>query len=112
MSVVANQNTYHYKDEDSSSLLSLILSFPFYGVSFLILDFCFNFLFSQILTTQLVFSWLKVADILNNPFGNDEAFDINLSDLLDFNIWRASVMLEQQEMPRVPNILKIPYHTL
>ena len=46
---------------------------------------------------MLIFGWLRVANILNNPFGNDEIFDIKLSAILDFNIWKSSITLENQE---------------
>ena len=46
---------------------------------------------------MLIFGWLKVANILNNPYGNDELYDISLSAILDFNIWKSSITLENQE---------------
>ena len=46
---------------------------------------------------MLIFGWLRVANILNNPFGNDELYDINLLAILDFNIWKSSITLEHQE---------------
>ena len=45
----------------------------------------------------LVFGWLRVAEILNNPFGNNALYDINLATLLDLNIWKSSLLLENQE---------------
>ena len=52
----------------------------------------------QLLMYMLIFGWLKVADILSNPFGNDKVYDINLASTLDLNIWKASITLDNQEM--------------
>ena len=46
---------------------------------------------------MLIFGWLRVADILSNPYGNDEIYDIKLSPILDLNIWKSSLTLEHQE---------------
>ena len=59
---------------------------------------------------MLIFGWLKVADILSNPFGNDKVYDINLASTLDVNIWKSSISLENQERAIHSNLLKNPYH--
>ena len=58
---------------------------------------------------MLIFGWLRVADILSNPFGNDKVYDINLGSTLDLNIWKSSITLENQEMAFYSNLLKNPY---
>ena len=58
---------------------------------------------------MLIFGWLRVADILSNPFGNDKVFDINLASTLDLNIWKSSITLENQEMAFYSSLLKNPY---
>ena len=45
----------------------------------------------------LMFGWLKVAEILQNPFGKNELYDINLTRVLDLNIWKSSLLIESQE---------------
>ena len=45
---------------------------------------------------MVVFGWLRVAEILQNPFGSDE-LDIDLAELLDLEIWKSSVLIESQE---------------
>ena len=57
---------------------------------------------------MLIFGWLKVADILSNPFGND-IYDINLASTLDLNIWKASVTLENQDKTFNSSFLRNPY---
>ena len=37
---------------------------------------------------------MKVANIVRNPFGLDENYDINLEEVLDHNIWKASLSLK------------------
>ena len=57
---------------------------------------------------MLIFGWLKVADILSNPFGND-IYDINLASTLDLNIWKASITLENQDRAFNSSFLRNPY---
>ena len=58
---------------------------------------------------MLIFGWLRVADILSNPFGNDKVYDINLGSTLDLNIWKSSITIENQEMAFYSSLLKNPY---
>ena len=44
-----------------------------------------------------MFGWLKVAEILHNPFGKNKLYDINLAVVLDLNIWKSSLLIESQE---------------
>eukprot|EP00091_Calanus_sinicus_P000147 TRINITY_DN10071_c0_g1_i1.p1 TRINITY_DN10071_c0_g1~~TRINITY_DN10071_c0_g1_i1.p1 ORF type:complete len:110 (-),score=16.07 TRINITY_DN10071_c0_g1_i1:73-402(-) len=73
--------------------MTIILSFPVHGL----------------LMYMLIFGWLRVADILSNPFGNDKVYDINLASTLDLNIWKSSITLENQEMAYYSSLLKNPY---
>lgn len=78
----ANQETEHKDYQDLGQFLTLlILNFPGHGILIYI----------------LVFGWLRVAEILNNPFGRNELYDINLATVLDLNIWKSSILLENQE---------------
>ena len=45
----------------------------------------------------MVFGWLRVAEILNNPFGKNDLYDIDLAAALDLNIWKSSILIESQE---------------
>ena len=56
----------------------------------------------------LVFGWLRVAEILNNPFGSNELYDINLFTVLDLNIWKSSLLLENQENFTDTNFAEYP----
>ena len=47
----------------------------------------------------LIYAWMKVANIVRNPFGLDEGYDINLLELLDHNIWKASVSIKHMDNP-------------
>ena len=58
---------------------------------------------------MLIFGWLQVADILTDPFGSDEVYDINLESTLELNIWKASVTIENQETAVHSDLLKNPY---
>ena len=57
---------------------------------------------------MLVFGWLRVAEILNNPFGNNKLYDINLATVLELNIWRSSLLLENQETFLDTNFAEYP----
>ena len=48
---------------------------------------------------MLLYAWMRVADIVRNPFGLDQHYDINLESELDQNIWRASVSLKHLDRP-------------
>jgi len=48
----------------------------------------------QIVKIVLIYAWMKVANIVRNPFGLDENYDINLEEVLDHNIWKASLSLK------------------
>merc|ERR1719186_418411 len=93
MGIVANQNTIHHKNDEANFAMTIILGFPVHGL----------------LMYMLIFGWLKVADILSNPFGNDKLYDINLASTLDLNIWKSSISLENQERAIHSNLLKNPY---
>ena len=60
---------------------------------------------------MLIFGWIKVADILENPFGNDEHYDLKLADICDLNIWKSSITLENQEKISHSDFLRNPFRT-
>jgi len=93
MGTFANQNTIHHRDAEAKLMVTIVLSFPGH----------------QLLMYMLVFGWLKVADILSNPFGSDQDYDVNLASTLDLNIWKASVTIENQEKAIHSQLLKNPY---
>ena len=109
LGIVASQHVIHYKDDDSSLGLTIILSFPVHGVYVHKLNSELMLCSFQLLMYMLIFGWLKVADILSNPFGNDKVYDINLASTLDLNIWKSSITLENQEMAFYSSLLKNPY---
>ena len=49
----------------------------------------------------IIYTWLRVANIVRNPFGMDNFYDINLVDTLDHNIWKASLSIKQQDNPPI-----------
>ena len=54
---------------------------------------------SKVAKVIMIMSWLKVANLLRNPFGDSKYFDIDLNEILDHNIWKASVSIKQMENP-------------
>lgn len=53
----------------------------------------------QIVKIILIYAWMKVANIVRNPFGLDDHYDINLEEMLDHNIWKASVSIKHMDNP-------------
>jgi len=53
----------------------------------------------QIVKIILIYAWMKVANIVRNPFGLDENYDINLEEMLDHNIWKASLSIRHLDKP-------------
>ena len=53
----------------------------------------------QIVKIILIYAWMKVANIVRNPFGLDEHYDINLEEMLDHNIWNASLSIKHLDQP-------------
>ena len=60
---------------------------------------------------MLIFGWIKVAVILENPFGNDEHYDLKLADICDLNIWKSSITLENQDKIFHSDFLRNPFRT-
>ena len=46
----------------------------------------------------MVVDWFIVSTKMLNPFGTDKKFDIDLNKELDINIWKSSVMIQQQDL--------------
>merc|ERR1719427_316819 len=106
MGIVANQNPIHHEDTahgtvvfnsgggdvsvDATTTMAVLISMPII----------------PLIIYLLIFGWLKVADTLNNPFGFG-VYDVDLAAILDLNIWKSSVMLENQEKAVHSNFLKI-----
>ena len=53
----------------------------------------------QIVKIILIYAWMKVANIVRNPFGLDDHYDINLEEMLDHNIWKASLSIKHMDNP-------------
>ena len=82
MSMFMLQQPNHYESNHSTLTLTLIANFPLTGV----------------LMQFVLLGWLYMADILDNPFGFNLEHDLNLADILELNIWRCSVTIEQQSL--------------
>ena len=82
LSMFMLQQPNHHKSNHSSLRLTLIANFPLTGV----------------MVQSVLLGWLYMADILDNPFGFNLEYDINLAEILELNIWRCSVTIEQQSL--------------
>merc|ERR550517_2330412 len=56
---------------------------------------------SKLLTFIMVIDWFIVSTKMLNPFGSDKGFDVDLNKELDINIWKSSVMIQQQDLTRL-----------
>ena len=45
---------------------------------------------------MLILSWLQAADKLNNPFGEDRGYDVELDEILDHSLLKSSKILKQE----------------
>jgi len=79
-SVLGMQHTTHHKEEDVSLPLALLLNFPSAGV----------------LVNIVLIGCISMTDILDNPFGFNKDYDINLKEMLELNIWRCSMTIQEQ----------------
>ena len=46
---------------------------------------------------MLIYAWMKIANIVRNPFGLDKNYDIDLEGMLDHQIWKASVSIKHMD---------------
>jgi len=81
-SVVCCQQTAHHKEQNAHIALVLLSNFPA----------------TAMLVQMVLLGWLYMADILENPFGFNPEFDINLDEELELNIWRCSVTIQHQSV--------------
>lgn len=58
-----------------------------------------NFPFIELVKYALIIAWMKVAIYLQNPFGGDEGYDIDMVSYLDVEIWKSACMLTQSDAP-------------
>ena len=49
----------------------------------------------------MVIDWFILSTKMLNPFGSDKGLDVSLIKELDINIWKSSVMLQQQDLTRL-----------
>merc|ERR1712079_213247 len=89
LGVLAGQNLSIYTNDSpieehntASIIARLALNFPFY--------FCAKYM--------LLIGWIKLAEDLQNPFGED-IYDLNLPVILDYEVWKTSYMLTQSTTP-------------
>ena len=53
--------------------------------------------------TQLtLLAWLAMADIMDNPYGENKYYDLQMTDELEMNIWRCSLAIQNQSSTRLP----------
>ena len=48
---------------------------------------------------MVIFALMKVGNIVRNPFGEDKNYDIDLHEMLDHQIWKASVSIKHMDHP-------------
>ena len=53
----------------------------------------------ELVKYALINAWMKVAIYLQNPFGEDLGYDIDLVSYLDVEIWKAASMITQADAP-------------
>ena len=58
-----------------------------------------NFPFIEIVKYALIIGWMKVAIFLQNPFGGDEGYDVDMKGYLDVEIWKASCITAEDQPP-------------
>ena len=58
-----------------------------------------NFPAVELVKYALINAWMKVAIYLQNPFGEDIGYDIDLVSYLDVEIWKAAAMITQSDAP-------------
>ena len=58
-----------------------------------------NIPFVELVKYALINAWMKVAIYLQNPFGEDIGYDIDLVSYLDVEIWKAAAMITQSDAP-------------
>ena len=72
----------------------VFFSIPWFQVMWVIVSISIMMPLLQIVKIILIYAWMKVANIVRNPFGLDEHYDINLEEMLDHNIWKASLSIK------------------
>ena len=60
--------------------------------------FLANFPILQLTIYLLIFGWLKVGAKLSNPFGSDFQIDVDTVSRLDYEIWVASYLINQNSL--------------
>ena len=58
--------------------------------------------FPQVLTIMVLLAWLAMADIMDNPYGFNKFYDLQMTDKLELNIWRCSLAIQNQSTSRIP----------
>ena len=44
----------------------------------------------------VLLAWLSMAEIMANPYGSNNRYDLDLSAELELNIWRCSMAIQSQ----------------
>ena len=58
-----------------------------------------NFPFIELVKYALIIGWMKVAIYLQNPFGEDVGYDIDMKEYLDVQIWKATCITTEGKPP-------------
>ena len=83
LGVVAGQQTSNRVDVDQLGWGCLLINFPLI----------------ELVKYALIIAWMKVAIYLQNPFGGDVGYDVDMISYLDVEIWKAASMLTQSDAP-------------
>ena len=59
-----------------------------------------NFPFIELVKYALIIGWMKVAIYLQNPFGKDKGYDIDMVSYLEVEIWKAACISTQGDPPK------------
>ena len=58
-----------------------------------------NFPAIELVKYALIIGWMKVAIFLQNPFGKDKGYDIDMVSYLDVEIWKAACITTEGNPP-------------
>ena len=83
LGVIAGQQTTNRFDLDQVGWAVILINFPFI----------------ELVKYALIIGWMKVAIFLQNPFGKDEGYDVDMVEYLDVEIWKAACITAEGHSP-------------